>query len=227
MGRLIEAAAESMLKGTTPTSCDLRDTSHASCFKVRQSILSIIFENLLIQTKHYSDTASESETSNDGSLDNYNHEDPEVVPDEDCEGEEAVALCLSEPPEDASIGRQVVEDFSNVAETEPTRLAPEIVDLEPMRTEGEASVGVFEGEVSARVSDPDPLFIESEPTRTGRRRKCRDMSRLSQCLCGDTAKPNEEGSIQCQKVGCDEEPEVYSRLTDRLNRRCSTLTQLG
>jgi hypothetical protein len=73
----------------------------------------------------------------------------------------------------------VVEDFLNVAETEPTRPAPEIVDLEPMQTEKEASAGVFEGEASARVSDPDPLFIESEPTRTSQRQKCRDISRLS------------------------------------------------
>jgi hypothetical protein len=148
LGRLIEAAAKSTLKGTTPTSCDLRDTSHTSCFKVRQSILSIIFKNLLIQTKHHSDTASELETSDDGSLDDYNHKDLEVVPNEDHEGEEAVVPCLSEPPEDASVSRQVVEDYLNVAETEPTRPAPEIVDLEPMRTEGEASVGVFEGEAS-------------------------------------------------------------------------------
>jgi hypothetical protein len=27
------------------------------------------------------------------------------------------------------------------------------------------------------------------------------MSGLSQCLCGETAKPNDEGLIQCQKVG--------------------------
>ena len=65
-------------------------------------------------------------------------------------------------------------------------------------SEGEAVAS----KVSARVSDPEPLFFDSEPMCASRRWKCRDMSRLSQCLCGDTAKPNEEGLIQCQKVGC-------------------------
>jgi hypothetical protein len=48
-----------------------------------------------------------------------------------------------------------------------------------------------------------PTFFASEPTRAGRKRKCRDMSGLSLCLCGDTAKPNDMGSIRCQKAGCE------------------------
>jgi hypothetical protein len=154
---------------------------------------------------------SESETSDDGSkdgsLDKYDHEDLEVAPD-DRESEEPVAHCLSGPPKDASPG------FSYIAETEPARpvtARPASVDSELNQTEGEASTRLFEGEemqtegeALTRVSNPlaDPVFFESEPTHTSRRWKCRDMSRLSQCLCGDTVKPNEEGSIQCQKVGC-------------------------
>lgn len=47
------------------------------------------------------------------------------------------------------------------------------------------------------------LFFESEPTRVGRRRKCRDMSDLSLCLCGDSARPDDAGSIRCQRAGCE------------------------
>ena len=100
-------------------------------------------------------------------------------------------------------GVQVADGLSYIAETELAGPAPALLDSEPIQSEVEESARVPEGEGSVRVSDPDPLFIESEPTHTGRRRKCRDMSGLSQCLCGETAKPNKEGSIQCQKVGCE------------------------
>ena len=118
---------------------------------------------------------SESETSDDGSkdgsLDEYDHKDLEVAPN-DHESEEPVVHCLSGPSEDASPG------FSYIAETEPARPVtawPASVNLEPNRTEGEASMRLFEGEemqtegeVSIRVSDPlaDPVFFESEPTCT-------------------------------------------------------------
>jgi hypothetical protein len=47
------------------------------------------------------------------------------------------------------------------------------------------------------------LFFESVPTCVGQRRKCRDMSGLSQCLCGDSARPDDAGSIRCQRTGCE------------------------
>ena len=164
-----------------------------SCVKATLSIISIVFEGLLIQSKHYSNTASEPETSDDGSIEDHDYEDsekdseavPRAVPDNKRENNEPVAHHLLEPPEDA---------LSYIAETELAGPAPALLNSEPIQTEGE---------VSARVSDPDPLFFESEPTCTGRRWKCRDMSGLFQCLCGETAKPNDEGSIQCQKVGCE------------------------
>jgi hypothetical protein len=56
---------------------------------------------------------------------------------------------------------------------------------------------VAESSVSA------PIFFDSEPTRTGRRRKCRDMSELSLCLCGVNAEPGDIGSVQCQRQGCE------------------------
>jgi hypothetical protein len=71
----------------------------------------------------------------------------------------------------------VAEGLSYITETELAGPAPVLLDLEPIQTEGE---------VSMRVSDLDLLFFESEPTCTGRRQKCRDMSGLSQCLCGET-----------------------------------------
>jgi hypothetical protein len=47
------------------------------------------------------------------------------------------------------------------------------------------------------------LFFESELTCVGRRRKCRDMSGLSLCLCGDSARLDDAGSIRCQRAGCE------------------------
>ncbi len=121
----------------------------------------------------------------------------------DRESDQLVAHHLSGPPEDMLVGFQVAAGLSYIVESEPTEPAPALVDSEPMQTEGEAAAS----EVSVRVSNPEPLFFESEPMCAGRRRKCRDMSGLSQCLCGDTAKLNEEGkeegSIQCQKVRCE------------------------
>ena len=48
-----------------------------------------------------------------------------------------------------------------------------------------------------------PEFIESEPTCVGQRRRCRDMSGLSVCLCGNCAELGDVASIQCQKIGCE------------------------
>lgn len=53
------------------------------------------------------------------------------------------------------------------------------------------------------TSELQPFFLALESTRTGRRRKCRDMSSLSLCLCGVSAQPESVGSIQCQRAGCE------------------------
>ena len=104
----------------------------------------------------------ETSDSDDGSLDHHDHEDSEAILDDDRENDQLVVHCLSGPPEDVLVGFQVAAGFSYIAETEPAEPAPALVDSEPepMRPEGEAS---------ARVSDPEPLFIESEPTHTGQR----------------------------------------------------------
>ena len=52
------------------------------------------------------------------------------------------------------------------------------------------------------VVDSEPIFIDSEPTRAGRKRKAKDMTGLSVCLCGEHAKPDDVGSIRCRKTGC-------------------------
>jgi len=53
------------------------------------------------------------------------------------------------------------------------------------------------------TNQPTSLFFESEPTQVGRRWKCRDMSGLSQCLCSDSARPDDTGSIWCQRARCE------------------------
>ena len=136
---------------------------HASHVKVTYIFLSIVFENILIQTKYYSDTASELETSDDGSLDDNDHEDSDAICDNDRESDQLVAHHLSGPPEDMLVGFQVAAGLSYIVESEPTEPAPALVDSEPMQTEGEAVAS----EVSARVSNPEPLFFESEPMRAG------------------------------------------------------------
>jgi hypothetical protein len=160
-------AAKSTTKGTTIASCNLRDTSHTSCVKATLSLLFIVFKSLLIQSNCYSDTASESEASDDGSLDNYN-QDSEAVPNDDCESEEPVTQHLSGPPEAASFASvQVADGLLYIAETELAGPAPVLLNSELIQSEVEESARVPEGEGSVRVSDPDPLFIESEPTCTG------------------------------------------------------------
>ena len=48
----------------------------------------------------------------------------------------------------------------------------------------------------------EPIFLDSEPTHTGRKQKAKDMSELTLCLCEERAKPDDIRSIQCQKAGC-------------------------
>ena len=76
--------------------------------------------------------------------------------------------------------------------------------------------------LSTPVTDQSTtLFFESEPTRVGRRRKCRDMSGLSLCLCGESARRDDAESIRCQHAGCET---VWVSLTSNTFR---TLTDNG
>jgi hypothetical protein len=52
------------------------------------------------------------------------------------------------------------------------------------------------------TNQPTTLFLESEPMHAGRRWKCRDMSSLSLCLCSDSTRPDDTGSIRCQRARC-------------------------
>ena len=49
----------------------------------------------------------------------------------------------------------------------------------------------------------NPIFFDSEPTRVGHKRRCRDMSDLSLCLCGGSVHPGDVGSIKCNRAGCE------------------------
>ncbi|KAI0282665.1 hypothetical protein BC826DRAFT_1133945, partial [Russula brevipes] len=69
---------------------------------------------------------------------------------------------------------------------------------------GVSDAQLVEHEPSAHEpSPPVPLSIISTPTRMGQRRKVRDMSGLSMCLCGDHAQAGNASSIQCQRAGCE------------------------
>jgi len=55
----------------------------------------------------------------------------------------------------------------------------------------------------SELSGSELLFFDSKPTHMGRKRRCRDMSSLSQCLCREIVKQSNVGSIRCQKDGCE------------------------
>ena len=44
-------------------------------------------------------------------------------------------------------------------------------------------------------SGSDAVFFDTELTHMGCRQRCRDMSGLSQCLCGERVEPDDVGSI--------------------------------
>ena len=54
-----------------------------------------------------------------------------------------------------------------------------------------------------KSSGSDALFFDSEPTRGGRKQRCRDISGLSRCLCGESVKPDDGDSIKCRRAGCE------------------------
>jgi hypothetical protein len=94
-----------------------------------------------------------------------------------------------------------------IAEREPSGFDLPLLDSETTHM-GQAQI---QSNPVAERSEPessgsiplDILFLDSEPTRVGRRRRCRDMSGLSLCLCGESVQPGEIGSIQCQRAGCE------------------------
>jgi hypothetical protein len=61
---------------------------------------------------------------------------------------------------------------------------------------------VLESEPMHAASSTEPIFLNSEPTRTGRKRKAKDMSGLADCFCGERAKPDDVESIRCRRAGC-------------------------
>ena len=72
----------------------------------------------------------------------------------------------------------------------------------------QALVAPIESAEDAPIAIPEPsgsgiVFFDTEPTRMGRRRRCRDMSGLSQCLCGVSVQQGDLGSIQCHRDGCE------------------------
>jgi hypothetical protein len=80
--------------------------------------------------------------------------------------------------------------------------------LEGLRTDlSSPEVSTYEMEAimateMATESPIEPTFLDSEPTCVGRKRKAKDMSGLTLCLCEERAEPGDVGSIQCRKAGC-------------------------
>jgi hypothetical protein len=67
----------------------------------------------------------------------------------------------------------------------------------------------------ATESPIEPTFLNSEPTHVWRKRKAKDMSGLTLCLCGECAEPGDVGSIQCRKAECATVWVCYSATFDK------------
>lgn len=78
-----------------------------------------------------------------------------------------------------------------------------IKGLETNASVSSPEVSTYDVEALLNIGSPtEPIFIDSEPTRAGRKRKAKNMSGLSVCFCGEHAKSDDVGSIQCWKAGC-------------------------
>jgi hypothetical protein len=73
------------------------------------------------------------------------------------------------------------------------------------------------------VALTEPIFLDSKPTRIGRKRKAKDMSGLTVCFCRECARPGNVGSIQCWKAGC---ATVWVQYVILLHPTCSSLMRL-
>jgi len=51
--------------------------------------------------------------------------------------------------------------------------------------------------------DSNLQFFDSEPTCVGRKQRCRDISGLSVCLCGERVREGDVDSIKCHRNGCE------------------------
>jgi len=81
---------------------------------------------------------------------------------------------------------------------------------------GPGEVSTYDIEALMETGSPtEPTFINSEPTRAGRKRKAKDMSGLSVCFCGEHAEPGNASSIQCRKAGCATLWVCYSAMFDK------------
>jgi hypothetical protein len=77
-------------------------------------------------------------------------------------------------------------------------------DVEAIMDAGSSTEPILvDSESMHAASSTEPMFLDSEPTRVGRKRKAKNISGLTVCLCGVRAKPNEVDSIQCRKTGCE------------------------
>ena len=87
-------------------------------------------------------------------------------------------------------------------ETQHPLLPPPHADTSIVHQSGGPQMPI--NSLSTPVTDQSTtVFFKSEPMRVGRRQKCRDMSDLSLCLCGDSTRPDDAGSIRCQRAGCE------------------------
>ena len=119
----------------------------------------------------------------------------------------------------------IVHAMESTSESHTTGVAPRTAPLAPgthaanMLATLEGAVGNLPNSVPPIVTVAPPIaappitvpkpsgseviFLDSEPTHVGCGRRCGDMSGLSLCLCGESAQPDDVGSIQCERTGCE------------------------
>jgi hypothetical protein len=208
-------ATKSAPKDAAHATCDLGDTSLVSCIKV--CIVSNLFPYYINTKMRCSKTALESDVSDEGSIiDAYPDPDQEGVVsnkdesrteegregdgDEDARHAHSIAMptWTNYPSMDSftnSRGASVLQSFadnSGASALHPSDKNYDALAIHPSISNH--GLGTLETE---------PFLLTSEPTRAGRKWKCRDMSGLSLCLCGVSVQPDSVGSIRCQRTGCE------------------------
>lgn len=200
-------ATKSTLKDAAHATCDLGDTCLTSCIKV--CVVAILFPCRRTNTEiPYSKTALESDASDEGSI--IDHDQEGVVSDKEGIGINSIEEGMEDDSNDDTHSI-VMPTLTNSPSMDPFINSHATSMLKPFMDNNNTTAASAMSPSNKPCSAPtdfstsqmEPFLLTSEPTRAGRKRKCRDMSNLSLCLCGISVQSDSVGSIRCQRAGCE------------------------
>ena len=221
-------ATKSALKDATRAACDFGSTSLTSSIKVRNiATPNPYYTNIEIpcsKTARESDASNASNASNasdEESIFGYNQE--EAISDKGGRGTEEG----KEDDSDNDANSTVMPTSTNclpMGSFVDTPMPEPFIDNNNMT---QSTTCPPTDSRNAGTSDTEPFFPVLEMTHVGRKRKCRDMSGLSLCLCGVSVQPDDVGSIRCQRTGCEtvwvSDPFFYWNLAESIYVVSSTM----